>query len=316
MEDDAIELDEFEIFKSRAYSKKKVRSTRSVPVCPRPCSIEVWSTADMTPHERLSLRELTSATCHEEIKEDGDSEHSQKEDETLLHKPAVSPLRPPRIDRKLHSPGIDRRKLTPCRLGRSYSCKPRPTRPPVNLDPKRARINSLAGSACEVTRHSSLTNPGAINRVQSEFEIYRVRSFSISTKGIINRGDSFKIRSPLVRRPLLQESHEYIDISEAHSNVDESVAESLFEVSDCGDEVTEDGLPVYRVLISGAHGVGKTALTQQFMTSEYLGNLDILPGKVLSILACINPEEGGHFINVLVGGVGSEHDEKSILFWI
>ncbi len=36
---------------------------------------------------------------------------------------------------------------------------------------------------------------------------------------------------------------------------------------------------LYRILIHGRTGVGKTALLHQFMTSEYLGNADHIPGK-------------------------------------
>ena len=41
---------------------------------------------------------------------------------------------------------------------------------------------------------------------------------------------------------------------------------------------------IYKVLLLGAPGVGKTALRQQFMTSEYLGNADNLPGNMMFLL--------------------------------
>ncbi len=60
--------------------------------------------------------------------------------------------------------------------------------------------------------------------------------------------------------------------------------------------------PLYRVLISGSAGVGKTTLQQQFMTSEYLGNVDYLPGKVF-LHACNKRHElkSAICINFLLG---------------
>lgn len=39
----------------------------------------------------------------------------------------------------------------------------------------------------------------------------------------------------------------------------------------------------YRVLVLGCHGVGKTALVQQFMTSEFLGAVETSFGKSLDL---------------------------------
>jgi hypothetical protein len=56
------------------------------------------------------------------------------------------------------------------------------------------------------------------------------------------------------------------------------------------NESTEDGATgsatgsvapaSYRVLVIGSQGVGKTTLTQQIMTSEYLANKDSFTGKI------------------------------------
>jgi GTPase SAR1 family protein len=40
------------------------------------------------------------------------------------------------------------------------------------------------------------------------------------------------------------------------------------------------GNQVYKAFILGSSGVGKTALTQQFMTSEYMGAFDTSTGKL------------------------------------
>ncbi len=58
-----------------------------------------------------------------------------------------------------------------------------------------------------------------------------------------------------------------------NSNV-ATIGEDVSEMEDIEEVVP----PLYRVLISGAVEVGKTTLQHQFMTSEYLGNADNIPG--------------------------------------
>ena len=89
-------------------------------------------------------------------------------------------------------------------------------------------------------------------------EFQRVRSFSISGKGILNRGDSFK----RVNRCASGDMHSSV-ISEG-SSVDSTQTNCT-------------------VLVMGPTGVGKSSLIQQFTTSEYTGGEDIsLAGKPAS----------------------------------
>jgi len=47
----------------------------------------------------------------------------------------------------------------------------------------------------------------------------------------------------------------------------------------CASESTEDAAAsAYRVLVLGSQGVGKTTLTEQLMTSEYLANKESFAG--------------------------------------
>ena len=64
------------------------------------------------------------------------------------------------------------------------------------------------------------------------------------------------------------------------ATVEKIAAETIPE----DDVINHVSPPLYRVLISGSAGVGKTTLQQQFMTSEYLGNVDYLPGKTVCII--------------------------------
>lgn len=348
MDDDAIELDEFEIFKSRAYSKKKPSSSagkrspsqRKTERRERPLSHgsahgsshgSVHGEHEREHHERHASHFESHERHHEHSHERHHDRHSERhterhserhherqapiteasievQDDVIATTPAKeeceSLLHTPDTPRELQSsPNPSRRRKPPhdnqylglqglgagpCRLGRSYSCRPRSNRPhpPAERSASRPRINSLAGSTTEVVRHSSLTSQNALLPNYDEFEIYRVRSFCTNQKGIINRGDSFKIRSPMVRRPLLV-SHENLG-SSALSEMSGSVAEGM-------DDKPEDAHPmgapiIYRVLISGAQGVGKSSLTQQFMTSEYLGNMDYAPGKFNAFIYITLPD--------------------------
>ncbi|XP_060563399.1 GTP-binding protein GEM-like isoform X8 [Ruditapes philippinarum] len=88
----------------------------------------------------------------------------------------------------------------------------------------------------------------------------RVRSFKTTSKGLINRGDSFKIQraSPQVGK----------------TNEGETIVKNTVTNLEIPKFVTANSGLVhcyFRVLITGAEGVGKSAIIDQFMTSEFLG---------------------------------------------
>lgn len=91
----------------------------------------------------------------------------------------------------------------------------------------------------------------------NEHDLYRVRTFEKTAKGLVNRGDSFISRST---NSVVSSGSEFGALSRTSS----STSQASFT------EHTKS----YRILMMGAQGVGKTALTQQFMTSEYLGGFD------------------------------------------
>ena len=104
-----------------------------------------------------------------------------------------------------------------------------------------------------------------------------VRNFVTSSRGgLINRGDSFKRKSFSVA-------------SDAESNgsglceADRSISVHSIGGSTAGSSGDQ---PIFRVLLIGAHGVGKTALIQQFLTSEYMGALETSFGMYLINLKC------------------------------
>jgi small GTP-binding protein len=113
-------------------------------------------------------------------------------------------------------------------------------------------------------------------------ESYRLRSFSFTSKGIVNRGDSFRrrrSRSNSLVPPQILTSPASDGTPPASPNL--AVTESAPDV------VT------YRVAMIGAQGVGKSALVSQFMTSECINAYDRQRDtpKEQSVFVMLNGEE-------------------------
>lgn len=108
------------------------------------------------------------------------------------------------------------------------------------------------------TRVGSISVPNGDDKpfMAEEGGCYRLRSFSVTSKGIVNLGDFVRARSPSVTS------------DESSSGVEQDFRERLPSV-----ESTISVLPSptrYKVLLLGAEGVGKTSLIAQFTTSECL----------------------------------------------
>ncbi|XP_060563398.1 GTP-binding protein GEM-like isoform X7 [Ruditapes philippinarum] len=91
----------------------------------------------------------------------------------------------------------------------------------------------------------------------------RVRSFKTTSKGLVNRGDSFETKRASPPNTIGYKG-ETLDITQ-----NSIIAESDFPKL----ETTHSGFVhnYLRVLFTGAEGVGKSAIIDQFMTSEFLG---------------------------------------------
>ena len=100
-------------------------------------------------------------------------------------------------------------------------------------------------------------------RVMQAEDICPARSFHVSSRhrGLINRGDSFKRKS-------------------RHGDRDSTPPVPMLGSVDDGHgdtrQLSSPGSPeeVHKVIVAGDHGVGKTALLHQFMTSAYLGAIE------------------------------------------
>ncbi|ELT88624.1 hypothetical protein CAPTEDRAFT_216336 [Capitella teleta] len=112
-----------------------------------------------------------------------------------------------------------------------------------NMRPRLSSMPSKNGSQqSEKSKHASMEMEDS----------FRVRNFITTPRGIVNCGDSFRSVSTTSIRSLVS--------CESTGQDSYGSASSLVgEANDC---------PPYKVLILGSHGVGKTTLAQQLLTSE------------------------------------------------
>lgn len=92
----------------------------------------------------------------------------------------------------------------------------------------------------------------------------RVRSFKTTSKGLVNRGDSYKTKRESGSCEILVQKRTDTTIQTFNNYV---IPQLITTRSD-GEQ------NYFRVLMIGAQGVGKTSIIDQFMTSEFLGSGD------------------------------------------
>ncbi len=169
---------------------------------------------------------------------------------------------------------------------RSQSCRRtrRTLHPELNLDNEdsdgmRPRTASMPSKGNHVRRPQSLKVRPTHSQGQTPVEggaqdpcpFYRVRSFTSSSKGIVNRGDSFKRKKRLATSDASVDSIDSTGDRLRHTWSTQSQGSRGSSVS---STVDADVPASHRVVILGATGVGKTAVVQQFKTSDYMGNVD------------------------------------------
>lgn len=102
-----------------------------------------------------------------------------------------------------------------------------------------------------------------------ESDYLRLRNFSVTSKGIINRGDSFRSKSTS-NVPALKNNDDDNEPTESKPKVSTPPVED----TKCAENQKQ-----FKVLITGSPGVGKTSMRKQFMTSEYICANECLTGK-------------------------------------
>lgn len=120
---------------------------------------------------------------------------------------------------------------------------------------------------------------GSLSGCPMSVPVCRRRSFSVTPRGLVNEGD--EVIPVIPSEMLLPDGGTglLLQLQMAGSGSRRSSYNSCFEGGNAtgsggGGQVSDDGssndAPVHRVLMLGGPGVGKTALTQQFLTSEFM----------------------------------------------
>ncbi|KAL6428927.1 hypothetical protein ACFW04_008027 [Cataglyphis niger] len=140
------------------------------------------------------------------------------------------------------------------------------------------------------TKRSNATG-GEEGETEDGVEYYRLRSFSITANGVFNLGDSLKTR----RSRSINSVTSSTSCSSTRENRLLSSASQLSDM-ETGEEAGNERVTTYKVGMLGASEVGKTALTAQFTTSEYICAYD----------ASLDEEYGQKSVSVMLDGQETE----------
>ncbi|KAJ8925410.1 hypothetical protein NQ315_009242 [Exocentrus adspersus] len=140
------------------------------------------------------------------------------------------------------------------------------------------------------SRVASMPNTGV------EEEYYRLRHFSITGKGVVNRGDSLKSRRSRSNNSVASSNSSTEQLPAAVSGGSARTSASCSLASSRESSTSAPGPLPFRVLMLGGPAVGKSSLVSQFMTSEYLHAYD----------TSIDDESGEKSVSVLLAGEESE----------
>ncbi|XP_012273213.1 ras-related protein Rab-44 [Orussus abietinus] len=177
---------------------------------------------------------------------------------------------------------------------------PSPTSPAGPASRNSARqYRNRTSSMPAVPRHKPMLaetkrGSGSGNEAGGEdgVEYYRLRSFSITANGVFNLGDLLKSRRSRSINSVTSSG------TSCSSTRDARLLSLALQLSGTeGEEEASTGqVATYKVGMLGASGVGKTALTAQFTTSEYICAYD----------ASLDEEYGQKTVSVMIDGQETE----------
>ncbi|XP_054013721.1 GTP-binding protein RAD-like isoform X1 [Hylaeus anthracinus] len=123
-------------------------------------------------------------------------------------------------------------------------------------------------------------------------EYYRLRSFSITANGVYNLGDSLKSRRSRSINSVTSSGTSCSSTKEARLRSSASQLSGM----EAEEDTSNERVATYKVGMLGASGVGKTALTAQFTTSDYICAYD----------TSLDEEYGQKNVSVMLDGQETE----------
>nr|XP_036222167.1 transcription factor mef2A [Bactrocera oleae] len=139
------------------------------------------------------------------------------------------------------------------------------------------------------------TRRAAIHCADLDLEYYRLRSFSITSHGVCNLGDSLRRRSRSINSVTSTGTSNSGKEHRNNSNASHISGDNIFESTEKQD-VGKVPIPAYKIAMLGASGVGKTTLTYQFTTSDYICAYDL----------SLDDDYGQKTVSVLVDGIETD----------
>ncbi|XP_076685790.1 uncharacterized protein LOC143377876 [Andrena cerasifolii] len=133
---------------------------------------------------------------------------------------------------------------------------------------------------------------GEEGETEDGVEYYRLRSFSITANGVYNLGDSLKSRRSRSINSVTSSG------TSCSSTREVRLLSSASQLSgmEAEEETSNERVATYKVGMLGASGVGKTALTAQFTTSDYICAYD----------TSLDEEYGQKNVSVMLDGQETE----------
>jgi len=167
------------------------------------------------------------------------------------------------------------------------------------------RVYGTAAPLCgsgPLRRSTFLDVPDDVDNNVDDEDSYRIRSFDTTRKGVVNRGDSFRRRRSR-SNSLAPHPHDAplngITLTAASTAPSSALLALDSPASDsypADDDHHTGNTRSYRSAMIGAHGVGKSALVGQFMTSECINAYcervrNEESGSTESVFVMLNGEE-------------------------
>ncbi|EDW72214.2 uncharacterized protein Dwil_GK10366, partial [Drosophila willistoni] len=121
------------------------------------------------------------------------------------------------------------------------------------------------------------TRRAAIHCGDLDMEYYRLRSFSITSHGVCNLGDSLRSRRSRSINSVTSNGTSNSGMDRHNSNASRTSADVIDENKDPSKpgQTQAEQIPAYKIAMLGACSVGKTTLTYQFTTSDYICAYDL-----------------------------------------